>query len=123
MNGTLAPWDQLPYFDKPLEVHYAVGPGTVRILPANQRRVAFLVSVTTAAAPIQITMDQNAGASAGLYVASFQTLAFTNGDFGPLTQQEWFAIVGGLGADFTVVEVLLKDWPHIRWDKNDRVTP
>lgn len=116
----IAPWDQLTYFEDVRETNYVVAPGITRLMERNQRRVAFIVSVH-ANGPIHLSTHANVAVNQGIYINVGDTVYITNGDFGPLTQTEWFINTAIVGATFTVIEILMKDWPTIRWDPNDRI--
>lgn len=114
----LSPWDALPYFQPPRETFVDASAATVQLCQSDPMRVLLIFSVNPFAGNTQISLFNNPPPNQGMYLTSSRPdLVMNYSWFGPLVQQEWFAISGGSNV-ITVYTVSLAKWPSQKESSN-----
>ena len=111
-NGSrLSPWAQLPYFERPRITTYPNLGGATRVCDSNPRRVAIIFAATGG---INVFLLPDASVSTGNgieLVAGLPWITLKHADYGPVVQNEWWAVPNAAGCNLTVIETIMSSWP------------
>jgi hypothetical protein len=88
------------------------GPGPLLIAGANPQRVGLIVSQSSGPNST-VAPSQNVAIGNGIFMNNTTLpVAYFQSDWGNLVSVEWYAAQPNAGAVISVIEVLLRDWPH-----------
>lgn len=108
----MSPWDAIAWFDTPTErvVNLAAPPAWTKVAAFNPRRVVLLFGLLSATT-VNVSTVQGAAGSGFTIVSGEGFMVLRQATDGPLAQMDWYAQPNP-GTSLTVIEVLLRDWPH-----------
>jgi len=122
----VSPWEELEWFDLPIDQVITVPAAGMEFVPAEVRR-AILLFHNTDSAPIYLRPNLNrtgAAVTLGFPLVNYgYPLIITQAQWGPLAQMRWElnnadAVVS---VSVYVLQVLLKGWPRAAREKNGRL--
>ncbi len=114
----MAPWDELKFFEVPLNRFIGITTGAQFKLDADPMRV-WLAFMTTGSVPLQVQPEdatEGASLTPGFFLRNdVPPLIFRQRDDGPLAQAAWFVSNNsGITTTFTIIQVRMKEWPAPR---------
>jgi hypothetical protein len=112
MSNGIAPWDELRYFDLPVETLHSAPGNSTTIVNADTRRVVLVVS-NNGAATVTMSVALSPAMRQGISLTvSIPVVWLTAREHPWLCQSAWtLTSGGGAGANITVLEVFLREWP------------
>lgn len=111
----LPPWIANRWFFLPTLTTAGVSGQTVEIAAANPNRVGLIISTAQIGGGGTGFIGPSASVGNGVGIqlaASNPYIQLTHHDWGVLTQAQWFGFVPNAGQSFSVVELVLRDWPQ-----------
>jgi hypothetical protein len=113
--STAAPWEANAYFDTPSVKVVPVAAGnTGPLCLASPQRVGLIISCNLNGANFAfIGPSSSVGNGTGIMLTPQAPLwQGTHHDWAVLVQSQWFGFATGAGSNFSVIELLLHDWPQ-----------
>jgi len=110
---TIAPWDQIRYFQTLKETTFTSLAAAVSVALADPQRVGLIFSVVGDYA-VNISTKRSVSVTSGLVLLpDAPPFLLLHGQVGPLVQLEWFAIGQSDSGILTVIEIPLAMWPSV----------
>lgn len=110
----MPPWEANEWFHTPTVVQVPVGgAGAFQLCQANPQRVALIISAAFGAG-FNVYVAPRSDVAAGLGYNLSQnnpSVSFLHADYGPLVAMDWFGTSSGVAGNYTIFEVVLRDWP------------